>query len=174
MAEKLMEESESGEKRTTPEQKREGLEGRHDFIAIRNRFDQLSSGYRAAFRRAASPRDLVEVPAAYRLIPKEENLHGGWQRVLFLLPYIAHAENKRLGAALAVKIKEQRLFQVIRSDAPTDLIHLRRICQYASPQADWQAVGEMLFYWGKGQKTRLMEDYLNALRRQSSSTDYTD
>ena len=172
MAEKVVEET--AEKRTTPKQKSEAGEGRHDFIAIRQQFEKLSSGYKAAFRRAASPRDLVEIPGAYRLIPKEENLHAGWQRVLFLLPYITHAENKRLGAALAVKIKEQRLFQVIRSDAPTDLIHLRRICQYASPQADWQTVGEMLFYWGKGQKTRLVEDYLNALRRQSSSTDFTD
>jgi CRISPR system Cascade subunit CasB len=168
MAEKknLMIIEETGEKRVSAKQESEQGEIRPDFIAVWERFGALDKASRAGFRHVASPDDLLKIAPAYRLIPKEESLHGGWRRVLFLAPYVTHAENRSLGAALAVKIKEARLFQMLRSGTPMDLIQLRRVCLFASPRADWQMVGEILFYWSEEKKTRLLEDYFNALRRE--------
>ncbi|MFH1851675.1 MAG: type I-E CRISPR-associated protein Cse2/CasB [Candidatus Neomarinimicrobiota bacterium] len=131
-----------------------------DFKALVDRLDKLGTGPRAELRRCATPQDVALVPAFYRLFVgiKTDLRH---QRIAFFLPLVRHKEGGiRMGQQLAkAKINEQRMFQVLRSQPPNDLIQLRRLVQQAEPQVDWQKFGEMLYYWGPEQKQRLLEDY---------------
>ncbi len=131
----------------------------YDFIALVQRYQTLPAGPRAELRRVAKPDDLALIPAFYRVLPGIQT-DKRWQRVVFFLPFVRHQEGGgRLGQKLAGKISEARLFQVLRSTSPNDLIQLRRLAQQVEPAVDWQALGEMLFYWGETQKRRLIEDY---------------
>jgi CRISPR system Cascade subunit CasB len=131
----------------------------YDFIALAQRYNNLPPGPRAELRRVARPDDLALIPAFYRLLPGIQT-DKRWQRVVFFLPFVSHQEGGgRLGQKLAGKISEARLFQVLRSTKPNDLIQLRRLAQQVEPAVDWQALGKMLFYWGEMQKRRLIEDY---------------
>ena len=135
-----------------------------DFVALVQRYTELGSGPKAELRRAAKPDDLQLVPAFYRLLP---GIHtdAKWRRVVFFLPFVRHADNDlRLGQALKqAGISEMRLFQVLRSTKPNDLIQLRRLAQQAEPAMHWQRLGESLFYWNEAQKRRLVEDYFTPI-----------
>jgi CRISPR system Cascade subunit CasB len=139
-----------------------------DFPKLRERFDKLEPGPRAEIRRVAHPEELDERPAFYRLISGLE-LGDGLRRVVFCLPWVEHAKGKRLGAELArAKINERRLFQVIRSSYPNDVIQLRRLLQHARPAADLHKLGPSLFHWSREHKRRLLEDYYLKSSRSDS------
>jgi CRISPR system Cascade subunit CasB len=132
-----------------------------DFVALRRRYDkQLGSGPRAELRRVRAPEDLASIPGFYRLLPGKR-AYEEWLRVLFCLPWAKHADEARpLGAQLAKHhIHEQRLFQVIRSAFPNDLIQLRRLLQHVEPTVDWQRFGWQLYYWRPEDKRQLLEDF---------------
>lgn len=136
-----------------------------DFIGLKERFDRnLTNGQRAEIRRALDPDSLSFMGSLYRLVPKGVRPDERWRRTIFFLPYIKHAEDGgTLGASLT-GISEVRIFQMARSHYPNDLIQLRRICRHAEPASDWNKAGNMLFYWGRAQKRRLVEDYFYAVQ----------
>ncbi len=131
-----------------------------DFVEIAQRFKGLSKGQKAELRRVAAPDDVTLIPAFYRLFPGIK-ADMRWQRLAYFLPCTHHAPgNLNLGGQLAkAGISEARLFQVIRSESPNDLIQLRRLVQQVEPVLDWQGFGATLFFWGKQNKQRLLEDY---------------
>jgi len=135
-----------------------------DFIAVARRYAQLGAGPKADLRRVAKPDDLALVPAFYHLLA---GIHtdARWQQLVFFLPCADHAEHGAgLGQQLAkAGISEARLFQVLRSTTPNDLIQLRRLVQQVQPRVDWQRLGAMLYYWNDRNKRRLIEDYFYPL-----------
>jgi len=133
-----------------------------DFTALWERYrDVLSAGHRAELRRVRSPDELRDVPALYRLLGGRRP-NKRWLRVVYMLPYLKHSlKGKSLGAQLAeANVSEARLFQVIRSEEPNDLVQLRRILQQVEPTVNMDKQGRDLFFWDKRQnKQRLIEDY---------------
>lgn len=131
-----------------------------DFREIAGRFDKMGTGPRAELRRCASPEDVAMVPSFYRLFPGIKT-DISWQRVAYFLPYVKQSQGTAsLGEQLAKeKISEKRLFQVVRSHSPNDLIQLRRLLQQVEPQMDWQEFGETLFFWNEEKKRSLLEDF---------------
>jgi CRISPR system Cascade subunit CasB len=143
----------------------EAAKKEQDFVLLYKRFSDLKeriSGLEAELKRAAQPYDLVEIPAFYRLMAGT-GTHKGWQRVAYFLPFAKHKEGAdSLGKQLAkAGVREMRLFQVIRSEPPNDIIQLRRLLQQVKPTVDWQQFGNMLFYWDYNDwnKRTLLEDY---------------
>ncbi|HDN26779.1 MAG TPA: type I-E CRISPR-associated protein Cse2/CasB [Thioploca sp.] len=144
-----------------------------DFVAVKRRFDGLRDGQKAEIRRAHW-QDLDLVPAYYRLgIPPDKR----WQRVVAMMPYVSlsHSEHpNRLGAALAkADIHERRLFQMWRSESPTDFDYLRRIIEQARQKnnlaIDWQLFGNSLFYWGENKKREIVQDFLAQYPQQKGN-----
>lgn len=132
-----------------------------DFVTLKARYEELGAGPRAELRRVARPDDLALIPAFYRLLPGIKT-DARWQRIVFFLPFAAHVgQGDSLGRALAGKVKEERLFQVLRSNPPNDLIQLRRLVQQAEPRVDWRKMGKTLWFWGEISKRRLVEDYFS-------------
>ncbi|MFQ5481023.1 MAG: type I-E CRISPR-associated protein Cse2/CasB [Thermodesulfobacteriota bacterium] len=133
-----------------------------NFTALWERYhDVLSAGHRAELRRVRCPDELRDVPALYRLLggrrPNER-----WLRVVYMLPYLKHSLNgKSLGAQIAeANVSEARLFQVVRSEEPNDLVQLRRILQQVEPMVNIDKLGPDLFFWdNKRNKQKLVEDY---------------
>jgi len=139
-----------------------------DFVKLYEKFYSIKeqvSGLEAEIKRAASPEDLVEIPSFYRLMAGI-GTHKGWQRVVFFMPYVKHQSGAdSIGRQLAKGgVSEMRLFQVIRSDSPNDIIQLRRLVQQVKPTVDWQKFGKTLFYWeySDRNKRQLLEDYFLA------------
>lgn len=132
-----------------------------DFVALAKRYTELGTGQQADLRRATLD-TISAIPAYYRLLPGIKT-DKRWDRVVFFLPHIKQhfpaEEAKSLGQQLASKISEERLFHVLRSQYPNDLIQLRRLVQQVEPSVDWQQWGERLFFWNEMQKRRLLEDY---------------
>jgi CRISPR system Cascade subunit CasB len=138
-----------------------------DFTALKQRFDQLKPGPKADVRRVATPEDLGLVPTAYRLLPPEPRRISAWLNVIFFLPYAKHRDDaKSLGAQFAnAKINEMRLFQVLRSESPNDLIYLRRIVQQVEPTVNWERFGKSIFHWdnpNQYSKRQLLQDFFLA------------
>ncbi|ADJ28317.1 type I-E CRISPR-associated protein Cse2/CasB [Nitrosococcus watsonii] len=131
-----------------------------DFAALRFRYEQLANGPRAELRRVRSPEGLASIPGFYRLLPGQRASEK-WLRVAFCLPWLKHAhEALPLGAQLAKhRIHEQRLFQVIRSTSPNDLLQLRRLLQQVEPTVNWQRFGWQLYFWRPEDKRRLLEEF---------------
>ena len=71
------------------------------------------------------------------------------------------SEGIGLGKALAQGkgISEKRLFQVIRSESPNDMIQLRRILQMVEPSVNWPKAARLLWYWNERSKRDLLEEY---------------
>jgi len=136
-----------------------------DFINLHDRYqNQLDNGERAQIKRATDPEDLLELPAFYRVIGSASNKElKQLARVAFFLPLITthNKEAISLGRQLSHhKISEKRLFHIIRSESPNDLIQLRRVLQQAKlAKINWDDLGGTLYFWGKGQKQRLMQDF---------------
>ncbi len=138
----------------------EGKNKTPDFMAIYERYQALKPGPQAELKRAMNPGDLIEVPAFYRVL-HTERAYPSMQRLLFCLPHIKNMEGgDSLGKALAkADINEKRLFMVIRSQEPNDLIQLRRLLKQANPTLDWQATAKTLYYWNDQAKRQLLEDF---------------
>ncbi|MBL1261211.1 MAG: type I-E CRISPR-associated protein Cse2/CasB [Thiotrichaceae bacterium] len=147
-----------------------------DFVALYGHFDTLKkrvSGLEAEIKKAITPDALAEIPSFYRLMVGT-GTHAGWQRIAFFLPYVKHKEGAdSIGKQLAKGgVSEMRLFQVIRSDSPNDIIQLRRLVQQIEPALDWRSFGATIFYWDysnpekgidqKQNKRRILEDYFLA------------
>ena len=134
-----------------------------DFAAMKAKFDGLKPGQRAEIRRVRDPSELALMSAYYRLLPKGERSSRQWQRVVMFLPHAAHKKDGgNIGAQLAnpkKRVSEMRVFQMARSDRDTALQHLRRLCQHVGAVIDWNEFGRTLFYWGDGNKQRIVEDY---------------
>jgi len=136
-----------------------------DFILLNDRYHKhLDNGERAQIKRATEPEDLLELPAFYRLIGSASHKElKQLSRIAFFLPLVESHNNEAdsLGRQLSKhKISEKRLFHIIRSEPPNDLIQLKRVLQQAKlNKINWQTFGETLFYWGKRKKQRLMQDF---------------
>jgi len=136
-----------------------------DFIKLYERYhQQLNNGERAQIKRATEPDDLRDLPAFYRLINSASDSElTQFARFVFFLPLIAgHDEGvDSLGRQLSHhKISEKRLFHIIRSESPSDLVQLKRVLQQAKlNKINWNAFGAALFYWGGRQKQQLMQDF---------------
>lgn len=131
-----------------------------DFRGIAGRFEKMGNGPRAELRRCARPEDVAMVPAFYRLLPGIKT-DARWLRLIYFMPYVQHKQGGgSVGAALAkANVSEKRLFQVLRSQSPNDLVQLRRLIQQAEPALDWQQFGETLFFWSEEKKRRILEDF---------------
>lgn len=137
-----------------------------DFMSLYNAWDQLKPGPQAELRRAVIPEDMIETPAFYRLFSGRATEEGGkraFQRLIFCLPYIKHTDNKvSLGAAIARYergVSEKRLFQIIRSEFPNDIIQMRRILKMVEPVANWPMAAKQIWYWNDRSKRDLLEDF---------------
>ena len=131
-----------------------------DFMRLYQQYTELKPGQKAELRRLAEPDDLAEVPAFYQLLSG----HAGdrrMKRLIYCLPTINnHLEGVSLGQALAkADISEKRLFMVIRSEYPNDIIQLRRLLKMSEPSLDWTKLAEALYWWGLRNKQRILEDY---------------
>lgn len=131
-----------------------------DFVGLVERFNSFGSGPRAELRRVGKPSDLEEYPAVYRIFPGRA-MNPALLRIAFCLPWVRHREGAQtLGAQLAsAGVSEQRLFQVLRSSYPNDIIQFRRLLQQTDPVADWRHLGPLLMRWSREDKRRLVEDY---------------
>jgi CRISPR system Cascade subunit CasB len=175
-------------------------EGIQRFLeALYAEFEGLNNGDKAAIRRTAEPDDLLLNPAFYRLVQEtlsrfqEAELSKAREffknlsqvaRIVYLLPFIQHQPlGKSLGALLKENdISERRLFLVMRSEYPHDLIQLRRLCQqFKGETVDAIKLGKLLLYWGKdktaseGSKRQLMKDfYLSfaSAKTETADADY--
>lgn len=144
-----------------------------EFMDLYNAWERLPSGPKAELRRAATPDDLLDIPAFYRLF--SGRAHSEWnkiryQRLIFCLPCITHTnENVDLGKALAKDkgVSEKRLFQVVRSEQPNDMVQLRRILKMVEPVANWPKAAKQLWYWNKRSKRDLLEEYFINQPRQN-------
>ncbi|MEK6700082.1 MAG: type I-E CRISPR-associated protein Cse2/CasB [Nitrospirota bacterium] len=136
-----------------------------DFMALYNAWEKLSPGPKAELRRVGRPDDLIEVPAFYRLFSGRavsEWDKEKFQRLIFCLPYIRHdGGDIGIGKALAKSsgVSEKRLFQVVRSNSPNDVIQLRRVLQMVEPTANWPKTAKLLWYWNDHSKRDLLEEY---------------
>lgn len=131
-----------------------------DFLAIYQQYQNLKPGSKAELKRVANPSDLIEIPAFYRLLQGKKGSQR-LQRILFCLPLITHKDGgDSLGKALAkANVNEKRLFMVIRSQEPNDLIQLRRLLKQAHPTVDWLTMAKTLYYWNDLAKRNLLEDF---------------
>lgn len=147
------------------------MERTDDFMRLYQKWKQLAPGPRAELRRVNSPAELLEIPAFYRLFSgmgSKEWEKEAYQRLIFCLPCIkGHTEQIiSLGAVLAKKrggsqsaVSEKRLFQVIRSNAPNDMVQFRRILKMVEPTVNWPKAAETLWYWNDRSKRDLLEQY---------------
>lgn len=146
--------------------------GEPDYINLVKNYQSLSSGQQAEIRRATEPEELLELPGFYHLIRKaslKANLKANAQscRLVWFLPSVAHQEKAEpLGRVMVNKdVNERRLFQVVRSEYPNDLIQLQRIVRQIKPGLNWEVFGNLLYYWGqtrdgsKKSKQTLLKDY---------------
>ncbi|MGI2026973.1 MULTISPECIES: type I-E CRISPR-associated protein Cse2/CasB [unclassified Endozoicomonas] len=132
-----------------------------DFIRLWNRYDDLGTGFKAELRRVAAPDDLIEIPAFYRLT-RGYGSHKNIRRLVYCLPHLKHRDGgDSLGKALAeAGVREKRLFMVIRSQEPNDLIQLRRLLQQVNPIVDFSQTAWLLLRWDKPeQKQKLLENF---------------
>lgn len=136
-----------------------------DFMALYDTWEQLPPGPKAELRRVGRPEELIETPAFYRLFSgkaSQEWEKQAYQRIIFCLPCVKHtSEEVGLGKALAKGkgVSEKRLFQVIRSESPNDMIQLRRIMQMVEPAVNWPKTARLLWYWNERSKRDLLEEY---------------
>ena len=154
-----------------------------DYLALLKKFQALNNGEKASIRREIEPDDLKTNPVFYRLIEGSIFTEALPQvaRLIYFLPFLPLEPNKqgakKIGAILnAHEISERRLFLVMRSESPADLIQLRRLLQQIKHgYLDYPAFANMLFYWGKLSKQELMEEfYLSAPNRTQQPSQAVD
>jgi len=136
-----------------------------DFMSLYKAWEKLSPGPKAELRRVSKPDELIEVPAFYRLFSGKaarDTDKQAYQRLIFCLPCITHtSDDIGLGKALAKGkgVSEKRLFQVVRSNGPNDIIQLRRLLQMVEPSVNWPKAAKQLWYWNERSKRELLEEY---------------
>jgi CRISPR system Cascade subunit CasB len=148
-----------------------------EFLALREVYEKSDNGTQAVIRRVASIGQLLEEPAFYRLVGSlgyDRTHREQWARVVFCLclPKVHHlAGGPSLGAALSVdgRIKDRRLFQVLRSEWPQDMTQLRRLILFVEPVLDWGKAAKTLWYWGERSRRELLEDFI--LYQSGTDTD---
>ncbi|WNB74755.1 type I-E CRISPR-associated protein Cse2/CasB [Methylomonas koyamae] len=149
--------------------------------ALYNEYQLLSNGDKASIRRCVEPDDLLITPAFLRLISEVMGRFNGTERanaaeffnhlsqiarIVYVLPFAKPSGNS-LGAVFnKQEVSERRLFLVMRSEYPQDLIQLRRLCQQCKDaDMDGLKLANLLLYWGKdkatseGSKRQLMKDF---------------
>src|SRR6266704_840957 len=99
-----------------------------DFVALSDRLKKWGKGPQAELRRVATLDRVADLPAYYRWLggaPPSLRL----ERIAFLMPFASHnAAAESLGRQLFKKqAREIRLFQMLRSERPVDIEHLRRL-----------------------------------------------
>ena len=142
-------------------------------ISFYKKWERLKPGPKAELRRVKEPEELMDRPAFYHFIASlgfENPWKEGLAMLLFCIPYISHpGENNRIGAALGKsgKVSEKRIYQVIRSEYPNDIIQLRRILQHIKPQVNWPTAAKQIYFWHlknkdhvKQNKRQLLEDFI--------------
>ena len=132
-----------------------------DFARLLEVYNSLRPGPQAELRRIGTPDELIEVPAFYRLT-RGFGSSQGIRRLAYCLPCLSHQSGgDSLGKALAVAgVSEKRLFMVIRSQEPNDLIQLRRLLQQVKPTVDFTRTAWLLLRWHQPeQKQKLLEDF---------------
>lgn len=135
------------------------------FTELYDRFWQtLDNGQRAEIRRVSTIEDLETLPAFYHLMGNFDLKDiKQWTRVAFFLPFVEkHSEEaKPLGQQFKeANISEKRIFHIVRSTSPNDLIQLRRVTQQAKLSSiNWQEFGKILFYWGDNSKKRIIQNF---------------
>ncbi len=134
-----------------------------DFVALWERYNnnsRMTRGQQAELRRVSEPDDLTLKPALYRLFPGIQP-RNQYLRIAFLLPWFAHQPSAASFGAQCAKsnINEARLFQVVRSDEPLDMIQIRRLAIQIKPQVDWSNFGKTIWFWGSHNKRELIETY---------------
>lgn len=152
-----------------------------DALGLLQAWRDLKPGAMAQLRRAAEPDALRDIPDFYRLVQPFGWQEMSWKeqealvRMVFCLSAHRHGVHHKpkeadqargitLGQALAKgeKISERRIFQLIRADAPQDMIQLRRLLIHADPVLDWEEMAKQLTYWGKKNRQKLLEDFVLA------------
>lgn len=137
-----------------------------DLMSLYEAWTQLSPGQKAELKRVGVPDELVETPAFYRLFSGRAS--GEWrkrafQRLIFCLPCIVHTDKQvSLGAAIARYergVSEKRLFQIIRSEFPNDIIQMRRILKMVEPVVNWPMAAKILWYWNERSKRDFLEEF---------------
>jgi len=135
-----------------------------DFVALYDRFKKLGKGPQAELRRVAALDRVADLPAYYRWL-------GGLQpsqyleRIAFLMPFASHnAKAESLGRQLFKRqVSEIRLFQMLRSEPPVDIEHLRRLLRYLDePGLNWHQFGRTMYYWELGSKRDILQQYFTA------------
>ena len=132
-----------------------------DLLGLYQAYYNLDRGPQAELRRVAAPDDLIEVPAFYRLT-RGYGSHQNIRRLAYCLPCLGHEDGgDSLGKALAdAGVSEKRLFMVVRSEEPNDLIQLRRLLQQVKPVVDFTRTAWLLLRWHEPeQKQKLLEDF---------------
>ncbi|MDE1483245.1 type I-E CRISPR-associated protein Cse2/CasB [Xenorhabdus bovienii] len=157
-----------------------------DFLALYHAWNVLDNSACAQLRRVSEPEKLKDIPAFYRLVQP-----FGWQkpdnqwplvRMVFCLSagknVIRHVEpdekNSKgisLGKALADsgRIKERRLFQLLRADWPNDMVQLRRLLIHAEPRLYWPALAKQLTWWNQRDRRQVLEDFILALPQKKTA-----
>lgn len=132
-----------------------------DFGDIKLMYEGMKNGPKADIRRVKSPEDLLMTGAYYSLLPKGERPSSQWNRIIFFLPWASSSKSGNLLGQIIKKnnVSEQRLFQMVRSEYPLDIIHLRRIVQHVNPKLDWSEFGKLLYFWGDISKRQIVMDY---------------
>lgn len=152
-----------------------------DFVKMRTEYAALKPGARAELRRVTKPEDLLLKPAFYRLC--QGNSRSGMQRVLFILPALkgfSDVDKLWPGQSLAKEDdgktwdKENkkdrltpigfRLNQILRLDAPKDIIQFRRLLIHLEPTFHWPHLAWVLMSWDNPDrgKKKLVQDYFRA------------
>lgn len=141
-----------------------------DFARFHKQWQKLqeNSGARADLRKVSAPEELFDIPAFYRLMDQfgwkslSPWQQANWQRLVFLAPHLRAEGRHSLGKALATSkaVSEKRMFQVLRSDSPQDVVQLRRLLKHADPAVDWTAAAKQLWCWQQREKRSLLEDFV--------------
>lgn len=146
-----------------------------DFVELVKRYNNLTNGQRAELRRVVEPADMELLPSFYHLIGNMGQANERWYRLAFFLPYVQHKDNgPSLGQVFKKgTVSEKRLFQVVRSQSPNDLITLRRLTQQTKPAVDWSRFGKSLFFWTDSNisKKQLIQDYFVSAEKENEQSD---
>lgn len=151
-----------------------------DASGLLKAWNALPPGPKAELRRTAEPDDLLSIPAFYRLVQPagwHEDLNQFERQSLLRLVFVLSTDaitntetDISLGKALASnrerRISEMRLYQIIRSDWPNDMVQLRRVIKQVGPTLRWSRLVTQLTYWNTESKRRLLEDFVLGLHKE--------
>lgn len=142
-----------------------------DAMGLYHAWGKLDSGDSVQLRRVSTPDELRDIPTFYRLVQpfgwNDPQNHYPLLRMVFCLSagknVVKHTDEKiSLGKALAKsnKINERRIFQLIRTESPGDMVQLRRLLIHAEPVLNWPLLAKQLIWWGKQDRRQLLEDFV--------------